>query len=718
MLVYLYSSVFKTTALAAIDPTNTWSSTLGLPTTIASSVATTIDGRLYFFGGANLRDFSQILIPTIDSNGTISSWSNANIGLPQTRYWGSLVQKDNRAYVFGGASLNAPDIYADTVYSSITQPDGTLGAWQALTPLPQKLGLGAAAIVGNRIYFAGGFNSMGGYVNISKKVYSALISLDGSLGVWTEVGEMPDKIYGFSMIEHNGNLIVIGGWNGNSYLDNVYKTTPNVNGFISGWDATTSFPEPIYRASMIKVGNSILSVGGNNGYVTIDNVYFGDINQDGSINSWILSDNHLPSPVHGASLSLVNEYLYLMGGYNSRNNSFLNSVYVTKLNLNSDISLSVPLLKQTDPEWGTFIYDSANIWSPKVPRISDWGCALTSAVMVFNYHGITKLPDGTSLNPGTLNDWMKAQGDGYVNGGMVNWLALSRLSGLAKQQNPAFSFDALEYKKIGGYNPLKLTQDLKENIPVILEEPGHFIVGKGTVGTTDFAINDPYYSKLLLSDYSNTFLSLGEFIPSYTDLSYMMLIVDDGVMLSVKDANGSIIGEGFTQQPLDQDGGSAKSGSTKYFYLVPKPTDGTYTLFLTSPVTKKYNLQSFLYDKDGNVKKIDIAGISGNNIPDVFTIHFDNSNQNASLFNQNVSFQSLLADLDLLYSQKLIRFGMYTAMKAEVRAAQKLNLKSKVSAKAVLLAVSKELDRGRGKSVTEDAYHILKPAVVALRGSL
>jgi hypothetical protein len=67
--------------------------------------------------------------------------------------------------------------------------------------------------------------------------------------------------------------------------------------------------------------------------------------------------------------------------------------------------------------------------------------------MVFKYNGVKKLPNGKELNPDTLNNWLITQKDGYIGNGMVNWLALSRLSKQAISINNITEFDALEYNR-------------------------------------------------------------------------------------------------------------------------------------------------------------------------------------------------------------------------------------------------------------------------------
>lgn len=319
----------------------------------------------------------------------------------------------------------------------------------------------------------------------------------------------------------------------------------------------------------------------------------------------------------------------------------------------SSSDLQVPQLKQTSTPWGSQIYDSANIWSPSNPTINSWGCAVTSAAMVFKYHGVNKLPDGTSLDPGSLNNWLKNQPDGYIRNGWVNWLVLTRLSRLAKSINGISSFNALEYRRVNSYSSTQLTTDINNGIPGILEEPGHFIVGKGISGST-FNINDPYYPKSTLNDYGNTFLSLGRFIPSSTDLSYIMLVTDPGINIVLKDSTGNLHGEQFIQQPLIDDLNRTDTNgfSVKFFYS-NKPPNGQYQVELTSENTQNYDIKMYLYDKSGNVNIFDQSGLTSQNSSDTFSINFDSQTFSNSSSQKIVIFQSLIDDIKEAHSLNL-----------------------------------------------------------------
>ena len=700
-------------SIFAVDITNSWSSTTSIRSG-ASLVSFSSPSKAYVIGGSAStgNSYKEIISAVSGNNGQFAQWTSEG-NFPTALIFHAIARRENDIFVLGGREENpgSANDFVNRVFLGKLDNLGNLGAWSPQASLPNNLGMGAAVIINNRIYFAGGFNNS----VISQKVYSALINPDGSLGAWIVAGDMPDPRFGFSMIEFNNNLIILGGYNG-SYLNTVYKTTPNPDGTISFWQSTTSFPTPLYRSSFIKIGTNLLAVGGFDGNSTTDKIYYTTLHNDGTVDGWQLSSNHLPSPVHGGAVAQVGNYLYLTGGFNANNGSYLNTVYFTKLNL--ETTLNVPLLKQTDPLWGSQIYDSANIWSSSYPGINSWGCALTSAAMVFQYHKITKLTDGTPLDPGSLNAWLKGQIDGYVNTGWINWLALTRLSKQSKSKNPNFSFDALEYRRIGGVNLTQLKTDLENNIPGILEEPGHFIVGKGTLGSS-FSINDPYFIRTSLSDYSNTFLSLGRFIPSHTDLSYLMFVVDDGITLTVKNSNGNVIGGGFTQAPLDQDGGIGKNGPPAYFYYVPIPASGSYTVQLSSNGQKKYALQTFTYDVDGNIKINKNSGVNGGGTSDSYLLTYDKQNNNSSSISEKVSYDNLISDLDYFYNNKLItNLGVYLSLKAKAQQARDLAPTNKNIARSIMSSFITQLDTNRKKVVLEEAYQILKPQADALLKTL
>ncbi len=712
-LFFVISSIFSTPVFAIEDITGTWSASVPLPYALASHASLGMGGKTYIIGGSASTGNSQknIIYSSHLQNGGVNEWQSAG-DFPTAPIFHTSVKSNDYAYILGGREENSGsinDFVPKVFYAKIE--NGELGSWVEQTPLPQKLGLGAAVISGDKIYFAGGFNSS----IISDKLYSAPLNPDGSIGEWTDISTLPDNLFGLGMVEHESNLYVIGGRNSVLPTEYVYRASINPDGSVSSWEIENPLPQALYRPSVIKVGNMILVVGGESSGGSQKTIYYTTINPDGSLDSWQESSNKLPAAVHGGSISLVNKYLYLVGGFRS-GEGYLNSVYYTKLDIDttpSEIGLNVPLFMQIDPAWGGQIYDSALSWSPSSPGISAWGCVVTSAAMVFNYHNITKLPNNLDLNPGNLNAWLKSQPDGYVGSGLVNWLALSRLSKQAKSKNPQFTYDALEYKRVNGFNPDQLRDDLKNNIPGILEVPGHFVVGKGTVNTS-FTINDPYYvGRTNLEPYSNTFLTLSRFIPSNTDLSYIMFIVEDGILLSVKDQNGNAVGEGFVQQPLQEDEGSLKSGAPMFMYYITQPVSGQYEVEVSG--NKQYSLQTFFYDTNGEVKVMSTNGVVRSGGKDAYTISFNKENILSSNTVGHASFDGLLSDIEYFYSVNKIKSRtLYVLLREEVEYAKKVSQKNKKLARAAMGLVITQLDLAKKKLITEEAHKILRTQALEL----
>lgn len=380
--------------------------------------------------------------------------------------------------------------------------------------------------------------------------------------------------------------------------------------------------------------------------------------------------------------------------------------------------LGVPLIMQTDPLWASEIYNSADVWSPSVPGIGRWGCAMTSAVMVFQSNALTKMPGGIiSLTPSSVNSWLKSNSDGYIRNGLVNWLALTRLSRLAAVDN-GVSFDALEYSRIGQRDDVALNTSIGSGIPAILDVTNHFVVATGSdSANSTFFINDPFYNRTSLADpaYSKNYLTMGTFTPVNSDLSYMMFVVDAGVNISLANASGNVVGSSYIQDPIKDPMGSIvnSKGPVKIYYY-KKPTSGQYTLRLTGQ-TNSYILEKYLYDVDANVSKTTSTGGLGNGATDTYKIVFDKQSSASSTIAE-INFEYVKKEINAYYSQKKIKnFGVYIALLAELEIARKS--KSPLVSKRVLDAMIATI-RGSKRFIDPGASAVLIADIQLLKNSL
>ncbi len=381
-------------------------------------------------------------------------------------------------------------------------------------------------------------------------------------------------------------------------------------------------------------------------------------------------------------------------------------------------STSVPLLKQTANPWQDDVYDRANLWASNNPTIHRWGCAVTSAAMIFQYHGYKKLPDGTNLDPGTLNSWLNSQRDGYVGNGLVNWIALSRLSKLAKEVNNITTHDALEFSRTGKNNAL-LESDLENGNPAILLQPGHFIVGTQKLSDT-FAINDPYHNRSSLKDgYGNTYQGLYRFIPSNTDLSYLMIVLPKGINADVVNESGNIVSQTYIEPAIiAQDNPSISSGDDTTVLLVPKPESGIYTLKINSLTPKSYTTTLYVYDNDGNPLELPIAGIA-NKQNGYYLITVDKENSENSSIKKQVTYSSILNELSTAYKNKLIKKSAYNALSSIIKSSQKHYIKKKIFQAKLKIDTSLLLiSLGFSSSIEKSYKHILISDLRVLKSTL
>lgn len=257
--------------------------------------------------------------------------------------------------------------------------------------------------------------------------------------------------------------------------------------------------------------------------------------------------------------------------------------------------LSVQFLKQTDPKWSNFEYDKATSWSNN-PTIGRWGCALTATTMVMKYHQLLSLPNGQEITPISLNDWLLSQPDGYIGEGLLNWLAISRLSA---EINKKYGTPKLEYQRISGSDFEQHSKPLSEQLPLIFNIDGHFLVSTGyDLTNNDFTILDPFYIYRNFSQHQKELLSSRLFTPSYTDLSYLLLISKTGININIKsDRSENLIIEQFVEKITDQISGEE---TTWQITQIKKPIKSNYTFEIANPTETPIEVSFYSYNKEGN----------------------------------------------------------------------------------------------------------------------
>jgi len=694
LLVFIFNSKLT----RALEP-NPWVETSPLTDLIASHVSYYNSGKMGVLGGATSFVTSSYSYSTIEPDGSLSSWTQSSLSYPQSIYWHSVSNKDNYIYVLAGATY--PPSQSSTQVRVGHLSSGLIDNWTSLPDLLEPRSLGNSTIVGNRLYYAGGYvYDNGSFAGASSNIYMADINPEGTIDGWEHIGDLPYALYGFGMISSGNKITIIGGFNADvgfqDYSSAVFETTVDpVDGSLSDWVPKDPLPLPIYRAGITKIGNYVVSVGGYSftdelGNHITDGVYFTPIDENGSIGEWQTAAP-FPAKYCCGSLAASDTHLYYTGGHDY-GGSYFDTVYYASINdvvgtpsptPEPEINLNVPDLKQYySPAslWGNDPYDHL-----QGKTIESVGCALTSAAMVLRYYN-------HDVFPGELNQWLIDHPHGYNREGWVNWATVAVFTKQnAKKINPLLPLKHLEWKRISQHDDNIVDGQLTLTQPVILNVPGHFVVAKGKTNS-DYYINDPASNSFSLlsqteSYHGGPYWKIETFNPTNTDFSYIYLLVDPGIQMEVYDPNDNKIEDGYSvEEPITSDDGlNNPSGLPLNSFALPKPNNGFYKVSLSGDTN--YQLDAYLYDTEGNSKLLSFEGSVEPSQDDLYLISFDRDNSSDQTISA-VNIDSILEDLDMGNENgKITNQGIYNSLIHLVVNTQKLKDKDNKFAAKVLLEV-------------------------------
>jgi N-acetylneuraminic acid mutarotase len=296
--------------------------------------STILDGYLYVAGGCTSTTDCTIATDSvqyaqIDVNGDLSTSWSAGGNLPFARAWGQLESIDTLAggtlYYIGGQESTATNESADIYYtSSIVSGNPT---WTGSTnDLPAARTKHSASVWDNRIYVTGGLDGSAA-AQATTYVSPRLASGGDITSAWSTINSFNTARSNHTTIAYANNLYVLGGVNGNNFLNDVqfatigYKTgtitqsgTATITGSGTTWTAAMVGSTLQYRDGEIATITGWSSATSITVNVTkVVTAGSGYTIQDGSINAWSYTTS-LPEPIAGADGFAANGYMYLVGG--------------------------------------------------------------------------------------------------------------------------------------------------------------------------------------------------------------------------------------------------------------------------------------------------------------------------------------------------------------------------------------------------------------------
>ena len=326
------------TAYADVAPgsVGAWQTATNLPQKMTNATSVAYKGYIYSIGGLTGgpggTELDNVYYAPINTDGSLGSWIDSVNSLPQQISWHTSVIVGDYIYAIGGQnqSFNVSDI----VYFSHINSDGSVGAWQTATNLPQALYGSTSVTLNNYIYVMGGWTNT--TPNKTDAVYYAHINPDGTITNWGTTTSLPDIFTDSGSTISNGYMYVLGGFSSSVILDTVYSAPINPDGTIGAWTASTNtLPEALYFPLITSYKGYIFSASGGTAYMgpgTTKNVYSAPINPDGTIGAWTASTNTLPQSFTDGSTTTYNGIMYVLGGgYSNDIVGSLDTVYYAQL---------------------------------------------------------------------------------------------------------------------------------------------------------------------------------------------------------------------------------------------------------------------------------------------------------------------------------------------------------------------------------------------------
>jgi N-acetylneuraminic acid mutarotase len=230
--------------------------TTPLPTALADHTAVAHNGFLYAIGGhtGGSTCVKTVWYAPINADGTIGQWATT-ASLPENTGYTSVVIHNNHMLIAGGQNTTSPHTRRTSVYHAAIRANGTLGSWQATTPLPETMStLGTVITINDWVYVLGGIN---------RAVYAAQMKGDASISTWHAATSLPAEMkleWATGRAAVNGWIYTIaGGQNGQSA---VYMSRAN-GASLGDWQSTTAIPRALGGEAVVVYNNIIYVIGGD-----------------------------------------------------------------------------------------------------------------------------------------------------------------------------------------------------------------------------------------------------------------------------------------------------------------------------------------------------------------------------------------------------------------------------------------------------------------------
>ncbi|MHB1865270.1 MAG: Kelch repeat-containing protein [Candidatus Saccharimonadales bacterium] len=315
--IIVFATLLITPSVLAVSPGSlgSWTTSSNtLPQAVQGAASVTYNGYVYVIGGTNTSGsyLNTTYYAKLNSDGTVSSWSTSSYALPQLLSGVTAVTYNGYIYVAGGYTGS---VYTQAVYYAKINSDGSINSWSSGTVLPSVLDNATSVVNNGYIYVLGGYSGIE-----HNSVYYAKLNSDGSVGSWvTSANNLPQGLDTAASVVNNSYVYVMGGENGGSTLNTIYIASLNSDGSVGSWNTNSvNLPEELWGEDAVTNNGYVYILGGIGTSGDVNTVYYSTFNSNNMIASWTASPNTLPQILDSATAVTYNNYVYVMGGENTR----------------------------------------------------------------------------------------------------------------------------------------------------------------------------------------------------------------------------------------------------------------------------------------------------------------------------------------------------------------------------------------------------------------
>ena len=192
-------------------------------------------------------------------------------------------------------------------------------SWQKLAAKPIPVYEVSAATVGGKIYVPGGRLS-------DNRVIDTLEIYDPRLDQWSQGAPLPEALCGYALAAYEGRLYLFGGWNGEKFVDKVYRYEPGSD----AWFEKSPLPSPRgYAGAAVTAGGKVFVLGGFDGqkFLKENLTYLPNLDFENT-NPWS-NVAALPAGRYGMGVVGMADIVEVAGGIQEGNDALLSLSYLS-----------------------------------------------------------------------------------------------------------------------------------------------------------------------------------------------------------------------------------------------------------------------------------------------------------------------------------------------------------------------------------------------------